>query len=106
MAERIEALPREIKSLPADIVFYTEIDPDSTLLDCQPANITSVTDSSGTVTCTGVTRGSNCYCNFTIPDISSAQTEICFTAHATLYKEFAKRRKCIPVNLGKISSNI
>ena len=105
VADCLQAMTPTIYSLPVDIVFYTETDPDDALLDCQPATITSVTDDTGTVKCTGVTQGTRCFCNFTMPQgsISSTVEEICFTAYITLYDTFLHRVMCIPTDLGKIS---
>ena len=102
VAGQIQLLTPPIDSLPADIVFYTETDPNDILLDCQPATITSVTDDTGRVKCTGVTQGSVCYCNFTMPQgsISTTVEEICFTAYITLYLTSVDKQICIPVSIG------
>ena len=105
VANRVKLLTPEIDTLPADIVFYTETDPNDILLDCQPATITSVTDDTGTVKCTGVTQGTKCFCNFTMPDeyISTTVEKICFNVSATLYGKNAELSpQCIPVVLGKL----
>ena len=103
---QIKNLTFVIASLPADIIFYTETDPDDTLLDCQPATIISAIDVNGTVKCTGETQGTKCYCNFTMLEgsISTTENKICFNVSATLYSIDVHQLKCIPVDLGKISS--
>ena len=106
VANQVELSPSAIGSLPAEIEFSTNTDPNDGLLDCQPATINSVTDDSGKVKCTGVTQNTSCHCRFTMPQgsISGTVEDICFNVSVTLYDKNVNLLKCIRLNCGKIIS--